>query len=68
MNRRLVLLCAASLALSACGGTKLVRKPAPMTPLDHPIAVATDARLAAQINFIIVRNGPGAWAQHGAWN
>jgi len=68
MNRRLVLLCAASLALSACGGTKLVRKPAPMTPLDHPIAIATDAKLAAQINFIIVRNGPGAWARNGDWD
>lgn len=68
MHARLVLLCAASLALSACGGTKLVRKPAPVTPPDHPIAVAADAKLEAQINFLVIRNGPGAWAKNGDWD
>lgn len=68
MHPRLVLLCAASLALSACGGTKLVRNAAPVAPLDQPIAVAADAKLAAQVNFIIVRNGPGAWARNGDWD
>lgn len=68
MQTRLALSCAAVLALSACGGTKLVRNAAPVTPLDHPIAVAADARLAAQINFIVVRNGPGAWARNGDWD
>lgn len=68
MRTRLALLCAASLALAACGGTKLVRKPAPVTPPDHPIAVAADARLAAQITFLVVRNGPGAWAKNGDWD
>lgn len=68
MHSRLALLCAASLALSACGGTKLVRNAAPVTPPDHPIAVAADTKLAAQVTFIIVRNGPGAWARNGDWD
>lgn len=68
MHPRLALLCAASLALSACGGTKLLRNAAPMTPPDRPIALAADAKLAAQIDFIVVRNGPGAWAKNGDWD
>lgn len=65
---RVALLCAASLALTACGGTKLIRKPAPVNPPERPVAVAADANLAAQINFIVVRNGPGAWARNGDWD
>lgn len=68
MRPRLVLLCAASLALAACGGTKLVREPSPVTPLDHPIAAAADATLAVDLDFVIVRNGPGAWARNGDWD
>ncbi len=66
---RLALLCVASLALSACGGgTKLVRKPTPI-PEDLPaIAVAKDAQLAAELRFVIVRNGPAAWAKNAAWD
>lgn len=66
---RVALLCVASLALSACGGgTKLVRQAAPVPERELPIAVAADATLAAQLDFIIVRNGPGAWAKNGDWD
>lgn len=65
----LAVLLAASLALSACGGgTKLVRKPAPV-PADMPaITSAHDARLAVELRFVIVRNGPAAWAKNADWD
>ncbi|RZA15582.1 MAG: hypothetical protein EOP93_16710, partial [Lysobacteraceae bacterium] len=66
--RMLALLCAATLALSACGGTKLVRH-APALP-EHlpPLASASDARLGVALGFVIVRNGPGAWARNADWD
>ena len=68
MHIRLALLCAASLVLSACGGTKLVRRPAPLAPPERAIAVAADATLAAQLDFIVVRNRLVAWAKNGDWD
>ena len=65
---RLALLCAVSVALCACGGTKLVKHAAPVPQRELPIAVAADATLAAQLDFIVVRNGPGAWAKNGDWD
>ena len=68
MRLRLVLLCAASLVLSACGGTKLVRNAPPAPQPDRPLASASDANLSAGLEFVIVRNGPGAWAKNGDWD
>lgn len=66
--RRLALLFVTSLVLTACGGTKLVRKPMPV-PEDLPaIAMAQDAQLLAELRFVIVRNGPAAWAKNAAWD
>jgi len=65
---RIVLLCVASIALAACGGSKLVKHAAPIPQRELPIAVAADAILAAQLDFIVVRNGPGAWAKNGHWD
>ena len=66
---RISLACMLALALTACGGgTKLVRKPMPL-PEDLPaIAVAHDAQLAAELRFVIVRNGPAAWAKNADWD
>lgn len=66
---RISLACLLALALSACGGgTKLVRKPAPV-PEDLPaIATAHDAQLVAELRFVIVRNGPAAWARNASWD
>lgn len=55
--------------LTACGGgTKLVRKPAPMPERIAPLATASDTRIAAELQFVIVRNGPAAWAKNADWD
>ncbi|HWS78332.1 MAG TPA: hypothetical protein VN205_08155 [Thermomonas sp.] len=66
--RCLALLCATSLALTACGGTKLVKQAPPVPVRETPLAVAEDTQLAAALGFVIVRNGPGAWAKNGDWD
>ena len=69
MTIRLPLACMLALMLTACGGgTKLVRKPAPIPERTTPLAAASDARLAAELQFVIVRNGPGAWARNADWD
>lgn len=69
MTIRLPLACMLALSLTACGGgTKLVKKAAPVPQRELPIAVAADNTLAAQLDFVVVRNGPGAWAKNGDWD
>lgn len=58
-----------ALVLTACGGgTKLVKNAPPPTFPETPLAQASDARLSAGIRYLVVRNGPGAWAQNGDWD
>lgn len=67
--RSLALLGVASLALSACGGgTKLVKHAEPLPQREQPLAIANDAALAAQLDWVLVRNGPGAWAKNADWD
>jgi hypothetical protein len=65
--RRFALLCTISLGLSACGGSSLVRhaKPPPVTPA---LAQASDQGMAASLDWVIVRNGPGTWAKNADWD
>ena len=64
--RAATLLCLATL-LAGCGGAKLVRDPVAREPT-QALAAAADDRLAATLDFVIVRNGPGAWAKNGDWD
>lgn len=68
MTARTCLAILLMLVLTGCGGTKLVRNAAPPPVPATPLAVATDARLAAALQFVIVRNGPGAWAKNADWD
>ena len=66
---RLMSLLVASLALAGCGGgTKLVKQPAPVPESVQPLAQAADAALSARLDFVVVRNGPGAWAKNADWD
>lgn len=62
------LLCAITFSLAACGGgTKMVKNAKP-PPIQHPLAVANDQRLAASVDWVIVRDGPGTWAKNADWD
>lgn len=65
--RLTALLCSATLGLSACGGAKLVKHPETLH-FERPLAAAIDDRLAATVDFVIVRNGRGAWAKNADWD
>ena len=54
-------------ALAGCGGTRLLKDPA-MPALEHALAGTSDGRLALDLDFVIVRNGPGSWARNGDWD
>ncbi len=57
----------AAVALSGCGGSKVLRKPEPLA-VTQSLATASDQRLAATLDWIIVRDGPGAWAKNVDWD
>lgn len=66
--RNVCFLCAVSATISACGGgTKLVRHAEP-PPSQRALVDATDERLSASLDWVIVRNGPGAWARNADWD
>ena len=57
----------AVLVLSACGGAKVVKEPQPVE-VTTALAEAADARLAARLDWVIVRNARMAWAKNADWD
>ena len=55
-----------ALALSACGA-KIV-KDAPPPPVDQVLAEAASPHLQAQLAWVLVSEGPGAWAEEAVWD
>lgn len=59
----------AVLGLSACGGgTRLIKNAPPPVLPTTALASATDATLSADLQWVIVRDGPGTWAQNSDWD
>jgi hypothetical protein len=56
-----------SIGLTACGGTKLLNEPVPIT-IGQPLASAVDKRLSVALDGVIVRDGPGTWARNADWD
>ena len=54
-------------ALGGCGGTKVLKDPQPLMA-NEPLAVASDTRLSASLDWVIVRDGPGTWAKNADWD
>jgi len=60
--------CIFIVVLSGCAkGTKLIKEPEPYE-IAKPIASASDERLVATLDWMIVRAGPGAWAKNADWD
>ena len=55
------------LALSGCGGTKVLKESEPLV-VTQSLATASDQRLAATLDWVIVRDGPGTWAKNVDWD
>ena len=56
-----------SLCLAGCGGTKVLKEPEPLV-VTQSLATASDQHLAATLDWVIVRDGPGTWARNVDWD
>ncbi len=58
-----------ALCLSACGGgTRLIKNAPPPPQASAPLATASDSALSADLQWVIVRDGPGTWARNADWD
>jgi hypothetical protein len=58
---------AATLLLTGCAGSRKLDKPVPLQDTGAIVAAA-DGRIAATIDSVIVRDGPGSWASNANWD
>lgn len=65
--RSVVFALLACVALSACGGTKMLKEPVPIGAVG-PIASAQHDDVVATLDWVIVRDGPGTWARNADWD
>ncbi len=54
-------------SVSGCGGSKVLKEPEPLV-VTESLAVASDARLSVNLDWVIVRDGPGTWARNAFWD
>jgi hypothetical protein len=55
------------LLATGCGGTKVLKEPQPMQTT-QALATASDTQVAATLDWVIVRDGPGTWAKNADWD
>lgn len=65
--RRISFVAAMLVGLSGCGGTKVLREPQPLA-MEEALATGSDDRVAVNLGWIIVRDGPGTWAKNADWD
>ena len=53
--------------LVACGGSKVIKDPVPLSVVE-PLTTASDQTLEANLEWVIVRDGPGTWAKNADWD
>lgn len=56
-----------AIILVGCGGAKLLKESQPQQTT-QPLATAADSRVTSTLDWVIVRNGPGAWAKNADWD
>lgn len=67
LTARVLWLALLTLALSGCGGPRVLREANALEESD-PVALTSDSRLEASIERVIVRNGTGSWAADANWD
>lgn len=55
------------LALTACGGTKVLKEPDSFVAT-QPLAATSDQTVSVVLDWVIVRDGPGTWARNADWD
>ena len=65
--RRIGFVAAMLIGLSGCGGTKILKEPQPLA-VEEALATGSDTRVAVNLGWIIVRDGPGTWAKNADWD
>ena len=55
------------IALSACGGSKVLKEPEPFVAT-QPLAATSDETLSVTLDWVIVRDGPGTWSRKADWD
>ena len=53
--------------ITGCVGTKLLDEPT-LLPERNSLATVRDAVMAATLDWVIVRDGPGTWAKNADWD
>ena len=53
--------------LAGCGGSKVLKESEPLA-VTQSLATTSDQRLAATLDWVIVRDGPGTWAKNVDWD
>lgn len=56
-----------TLGMLACGGSKVLKYPEPLVHV-HPLTANADSIVTAQLDWVIVRDGPGTWAKNADWD
>ncbi|MDJ0941274.1 MAG: hypothetical protein QNJ00_16050 [Woeseiaceae bacterium] len=56
------------LVLTGCGGGSRILKEPVELELEQPVAQAADDRLAATLDWVIVKDGPGTWSKNAWWD
>lgn len=64
---KIIAVLAAFSILAGCGGTKVLKEPQPLQ-LEHVLATGADANIEADLDWVIVRDGPGTWARNADWD
>ena len=56
-----------ALALTGCGGTKILKEPEALA-ITQALASASDDSLSVTLDWVIFRDGPGTWAKNVDWD
>ncbi len=66
-SQRVLAVSIMSIMLVGCGGAKILKEPEPLQTT-QPLSIAADSKISATLDWVIVRNGPGAWAMNADWD
>jgi hypothetical protein len=53
--------------VAGCGGAKILKEPQPIHATQS-LAAASDSRVTAILDWVVVRDGPGSWARNADWD